>query len=313
MSSPLSHKVLEPGLETETTAEKVNGNENGEESRKRETGNESEEEGTVVEQLLSYVVAHSTENDPESVLKAMDEFGWNEHWVMFIGPRKGAHLDAAVDKLTPHSRILELGTFCGYSALRMAMRLKPGDETHIFSVEINQPVMEIAQALIKRAGLSDRVSFFCAPSAAIIPRLCSGQQPWPRTQFDLVFLDHHKDLYLSDAQLLYKVGGIAEGTVVFADNVIFPGCPDYLEWVRGPQSPFSETQFVPAELEFTERGGKWQVYGKQIDGQIKDGIEISICGRSTADKDAQETQKTLEAWSVFDGNGDSDDDDSDGN
>ena len=34
--------------------------------------------------------------------------------------------------------------------------------------------MEIAQALIKRAGLSDRVSFFCAPSAAIIPRLCSG-------------------------------------------------------------------------------------------------------------------------------------------
>ena len=39
-----------------------------------------------------------------------------------------------------------------------------------------------------------------------------GQKPWPRAQFDLVFLDHHKDLYLPDAKLLCRVGGIDDGS-----------------------------------------------------------------------------------------------------
>ncbi len=82
---------------------------------------------------------------------------------------------------------------------------------------------------------------------------------FPRAQkFDFVFLDHHKDLYLPDTQLLVRVGGIAEGTVVFADNVVFPGCPDYLAWVR-TVGPFSKTTFIPAELEYTARGGRWEV------------------------------------------------------
>ena len=87
-----------------------------------------------------------------------------------------------------------------------------------------------------------------------------GQPPWPRAQFDLVFLDHHKDLYLPDAKLLYRVGGIAHGTVIFADNVIFPGCPDYLAWAR---ETFTKSTFIAAEVEYTSRGGRWEVRHQQ--------------------------------------------------
>jgi catechol O-methyltransferase len=77
-------------------------------------------------------------------------------------------------------------------------------------------------------------------------------------KFHMVFLDHVKSLYLLDAQLLCKLGGIAQGSIVFADNVIFPGCPDYLAWVRS-NSFFSRSVFIEGELEYTSKDGKWQV------------------------------------------------------
>lgn len=80
-----------------------------------------------------------------------------------------------------------------------------------------------------------------------------------RKPFDFVLLDHHKDCYLLDAQLLSRTGALANGAVLFADNVIFPGAPEYLKWVRSNDSPFGKSTFVPAEVEFTSKNGKWEV------------------------------------------------------
>lgn len=59
--------------------------------------------------LLPYVREHATEGSPESVLAALDEFGWKKCWMMFIGERKGALLDNTVANLRPGARVLELG------------------------------------------------------------------------------------------------------------------------------------------------------------------------------------------------------------
>lgn len=48
-------------------------------------------------------------------------------------------------------------------------------------------------------------------------------------QFDFVMMDHVKEIYLDDFKLMEKLGAIRQGTTVFADNVIFPGAPDYLQ------------------------------------------------------------------------------------
>lgn len=59
--------------------------------------------------VFPYVQKHAVKGDPASVLAAMDEFGWNECWMMFIGERKGAYLDKTVSDLGENARVLELG------------------------------------------------------------------------------------------------------------------------------------------------------------------------------------------------------------
>ena len=62
-----------------------------------------------IARLVQYVLDNATQGDPQSILDTLDEFGWQEHWMMFVGPEKGEILDAQIDKLGPNSRILELG------------------------------------------------------------------------------------------------------------------------------------------------------------------------------------------------------------
>lgn len=66
-------------------------------------------------------------------------------------------------------------------------------------------------------------------SDASIRRLHSSGQ---LQQIDLMFLDHYKPAYLPDLKLCEELGLIAEGSVLAADNVIKPGNPPYLEYVR---------------------------------------------------------------------------------
>jgi len=59
--------------------------------------------------VVPFVRQHATEGNPQSVLKALDEFGWTKCWMMFIGDRKGKLLDQTVSQLRPGARVLELG------------------------------------------------------------------------------------------------------------------------------------------------------------------------------------------------------------
>ncbi len=45
-------------------------------------------------------------------------------------------------------------------------------------------------------------------------------------------MDHHKAYYLSDFKLLEAYGGVKKGTIVAGDNIIYPGCPDYLQYFK---------------------------------------------------------------------------------
>jgi catechol O-methyltransferase len=51
-------------------------------------------------------------------------------------------------------------------------------------------------------------------------------------RFDLIFIDHVKNLYLPDLLQLERLGAIGLDTTVIGDNIIFPGSPDYLGHFR---------------------------------------------------------------------------------
>ena len=71
------------------------------------------------EALARYVAMHACGGDVDDAIRAIDEFGYRESILMNVGDEKGEILDRAVRRARPR-RLLELGAYCGYSALRMA-------------------------------------------------------------------------------------------------------------------------------------------------------------------------------------------------
>lgn len=160
-------------------------------------------------QTVSYVAKHAEPGNPGDVLKTLDRFASQERWLMSVGPEKGPLIRDIRSQLPPNPRVLELGAYCGYSSILIADLLGPA--ATITSVEINESFVAASRANAQVAGLGDRVTFLHNASSDAIPTL---QGP-----FDLVFLDHWKELYLEDLKSIEAHGLLRPGSVVVADNV----------------------------------------------------------------------------------------------
>lgn len=170
-----------------------------------------------------FVAEHATAGDSGSVLAALDRYATEERWLMSVGPEKGPLLSEMIARLPDGARVLELGAYCGYSAIMICQRLPlPGT---LVSVEISRANAEAARDNIALAGFAERVELRLGSSSEEIPKLDGP--------FDLVFLDHWKDLYKKDLMLLEEHRLIRPGAIVVADNtgdLFDPGV--YLDYVR---------------------------------------------------------------------------------
>ncbi|XP_058512449.1 catechol O-methyltransferase isoform X1 [Ochotona princeps] len=182
------------------------------------------------QRILRHVQQHAQRGDPQSVLEAIDTYCSQKEWAMNVGDKKGEIVDAVIQEYRP-SLLLELGAYCGYSAVRMARLLPPGGR--LFTMEINPDFAAITQQMLDFAGLQDKVTVLLGASQDLIPQL---KQQHDVDTLDMVFLDHWKERYLPDTLLLEQCGLLRKGTVLLADNVIFPGSPDFLAHVRGSSS-----------------------------------------------------------------------------
>ena len=106
-------------------------------------------------ELESYVLANARPGDVDDAIHVVDEFCYRRSVMMNVGDEKGEILDAAIRRADP-SRLLELGTYCGYSALR-TVRVMPKD-AHLYSVEFLAANAAIARRILGHAGVADRVT-----------------------------------------------------------------------------------------------------------------------------------------------------------
>ncbi len=143
----------------------------------------------------------------------------------------------------------------GYSSLRIVSQLSP--DALFITIEADSYSAEIARSIHEYAGVADRIKIINDYTQNILPHLTKDYHV---DSFDLIFIDHYKDVYLRDFKILEDVGLITSGTMIVADNVIYPGAPDYLEYVRN--NPNYTTTFHEGTLEYRE--------------DVMDGIEISI-------------------------------------
>jgi len=157
--------------------------------------------------------------------------------MMNIGDRKGLILDSEVKKLGNNAtNLLEIGTYCGYSSIRIA-RLLP-DHGHLYTLEVNPEYANIAKQIIDYAGLNPKITILEGP---LSEKHNDIKLLYKVDNFDLVFIDHCKDKYLSDFNLLEAEQFLKQGSVIVADNVLFPGSPDYLEYIQSNTDKYKST------------------------------------------------------------------------
>jgi catechol O-methyltransferase len=181
-------------------------------------------------ELETYVLENARGGDVDDAIRAVDEFCYGRSFMMNVGDEKGEILDRAISATSP-ARLLELGTYCGYSALRTARVMPPN--AHLTSLEYNAENAEIARGVLDHAGVGERVTVVdgtLGDGGATIAAL-ESEHGFAAGSVDFVFMDHDKDAYLSDLQRIVAQGWLHPGSVVVADNVKFPGVPEYREFM----------------------------------------------------------------------------------
>ena len=186
------------------------------------------------EALAAYVVEKARPGDAADAIRVIDEFCYERSIMMNVGDEKGELLDEALRRAAPEL-VVELGAYCGYSALRMSQQLAPGGR--VVSVEFAPANAAVARRILEHAGVADRVTVVVghlgdggATAAAL-----EAEHGVAGGRVDAVFLDHAKEHYLSDLMLMVERGWLHPGSVVVADNVKFPGAPEYRAFMQERQ------------------------------------------------------------------------------
>lgn len=201
------------------------------------------------QEVLELVKRKAKRGNADSILKIIDDYAYKKTFLMNIGDKKGILLEEAI-KDSNALNVLELGVYLGYSSIRILRTLPP--EGRLTSIEANTEFAEIAQQHIDIADLSNQHEIKIGRSNELIPQLDNT--------YDFVFIDHWKDLYLSDLKLLEASGLLKKGAWIFADNVVLFNLEDYLDYVR--TSDQFDSKFIPALREYSS--------------SHPDGVEISI-------------------------------------
>ena len=188
---------------------------------------------------MELVKKKAIKNNPNSILKIIDDYAYKSTFLMNIGDQKGEILDKAI-KDSRAANILELGVYLGYSTIRILNNMT--DNSKLTSIEANEKFAQIAKEHIEISGLSKNHILKIGKSSDLIPSL--------EEQYDFVFIDHWKDLYLKDLQLLEQFGLLKQGAWVFADNVVLFNLEDYLDYVRS--SPDFKSEFIPTMREYSK-------------------------------------------------------------
>lgn len=179
------------------------------------------------QRVVDYVKENATRGDVPGILKTIDHYCATVESGMHVGDKKGAVMDAIVKEKAPKVA-LELGAYFGYSAIRTAHSMGSTD-TKLFTVENDPKNVKATRDLVEFADASGVITVVENSSDKALPEF---KTKFNITSFDFVFIDHWKDLYLSDFKLLESLGLIQSGSVCLADNCTFPGCPDFLAYVR---------------------------------------------------------------------------------
>ena len=160
--------------------------------------------------ILKYAESHTSKES--SLLNRIDRFTYEKMLMprMLSGHLQGRIL-SMISKIVQPEKILEIGTFTGYSALCLAEGL--AKDGLLVTIDINEELEETVRAFFDESPMGDKIEFMIGDALKIIPEL--------QGEFDMVFIDADKENYVNYYELVFpklRVGGI-----IIAENVLWSG------------------------------------------------------------------------------------------
>jgi len=160
--------------------------------------------------LLEYSEDHTS---PESDL--LKEISRNTRASVMMPRMLSGHLQgrflAMISRMIKPQRILEIGTYTGYSAICLAEGLTKGGQ--LITIDINEELEGKVRGYFSKAGLENTIDYRIGNALTILPTL--------KVNFDLVFIDADKQNYSNYFDLV--IDKVSDGGYVIADNVLWSG------------------------------------------------------------------------------------------
>ncbi len=160
--------------------------------------------------MKDYILSHS-EPEPEYLHQLWRATHLHTlHGHMVSGHLQGRLLKMLVEMIRPQ-RVLEVGTFSGYSALCMAEGLPDGG--HLWTYEINDEMEDFTRKWLENSPYSDRITFMIGDAVTEAPKL--------NLDFDLAFIDGDKRNYVETYEAILPI--VKKGGFLLADNTLWDG------------------------------------------------------------------------------------------
>jgi len=164
----------------------------------------------IPESIDDYCRDHTS---PESAL--LKKINRDTHAEVLMPRMVSGHLQgrflSLISKMIKPKRILEIGTYTGYSAICLAEGLNPTGK--LITIDINEELETRVRGYFKETGLDNQIDYRIGDAAEIIPTL--------NATFDLVFIDADKENYQHYYDLVFDK--VASGGFIMADNVLWSG------------------------------------------------------------------------------------------
>lgn len=176
-----------------------------------------------MEQIYKYIEEHaSVPNEALDWVVKQTHIRTN-HARMLSGAAQG-QLMRMIAQVCGAKRILELGTFTGYSAICLASALP--EDGHLDTLELNDELEDLILEGFEKAGLADRISLHIGDCKETLIKMRSEIKE--NELYDLVYIDANKREYCEYYDLVFDM--VRPGGIILADNVIWDGkvCQDPL-------------------------------------------------------------------------------------
>jgi caffeoyl-CoA O-methyltransferase len=164
----------------------------------------------IDEAVEQYAEQHSSPEDELFQRLAAETREVSELPQMMVGLLEGRFL-AVLVRLLRARRVLELGTFTGYSSISMAQALPP--DGRLITCDVNEETTAIARRYAEEAGVVGRIDYRLGPALDFIAGLDG--------EFDLIFIDADKENYVNYYEATLPL--LAQTGVMVVDNTLWSG------------------------------------------------------------------------------------------